>query len=77
MSLRKVKHEVIQLSPNKPESSGASLGRHEDGLGDVVQDLEQKLGVGASLGGRLDLVRVQLAGLSGFDDSGQRKISYS
>ena len=68
---------MIRFSSNKPESSGASLGGHEDGLGDVVQDLEQKLGVGASLGRRLDLVRVQLAGLSGFDDSGQRKISYS
>ena len=46
-----------------PESSWTRLRRHENGLCDVVEDLQQELGVGAGLGGRLDLGRVQLAGL--------------
>ena len=60
----------------EPESSGASLRGHKDGLGDVIQDLEQKLSVGARLGGGLDLVGVQLARLPRFDDSAQKEAMY-
>ena len=47
-----------------PERSWTCLRRHENGLCDVVEDLQKELCVGAGLGGRLDFGRVQLAGLS-------------
>lgn len=45
-----------------PEGPRTGLRAHEDGLGDVVEHLEQELRVGARLGRALDLVRVELAG---------------
>ena len=57
---RQVPHRKVTL----PERSWTCLRRHENGLCDVVEDLQKELCVGAGLGGRLDFGRVQLAGLS-------------
>ena len=58
---------------NKPQRSRAGLGAHEDALGDVVEDLKKELGVGARLGRRLDLVRVQLARAAGLKNSVKKR----
>ena len=55
---------VLKRTVTSPESSWTRLRRHENGLCDVVEDLQKELCVGTGLGGRLDFGRIQLAGLS-------------
>ena len=62
-------HDVpLEAVADVPQCPWAGLGAHEYGLGYVIQDLEQELGVGAGLGRGLDLVGVELAALPGLQD---------